>query len=253
MRINKFISHNTKYSRKEADNLIKQGLVKINSKIAQLGDSIKDDDKLYIKGTKIAKRTKFSVIMYHKQRGELVSKKDDRGRKIIYDSLPKGFSSWVSVGRLDFTSEGLLLLSDSVSVANALINSDLEREYYLKIKGQISEKVILAMQEGIKLHNEKKGAHAKTKITSMKIAPFLDYEIFGYSGGFTKLRVIINEGKNRELRRFFGHFDLEVMDLKRVAFGVLELGMLKPGKYRFLENNEYEKLRDFLRVNNIKY
>ncbi|MFG5142371.1 rRNA pseudouridine synthase, partial [Campylobacter lari] len=77
--------------------------------------------------------------------------------------------------------------------------------------------------------------------------------IFGSSGGYTKLKVIINEGKNRELRRFFGHFDLEVMDLKRVAFGALDLGMLKAGKYRYLENGEYEKLRDFLKTNNIKY
>ena len=87
----------------------------------------------------------------------------------------------------------------------------------------------------------------------MKFAPFLDFEIFGWSGGYTKLRVVINEGQNRELRRFFGYFDLEVMDLKRVAFGIVELGMLKAGKYRFLERGEYEKLRDFLKTNGIRY
>lgn len=253
MRINKFISHNSHYSRREADELIKQGLVKINNKIALLSDEVKADDKVFIKGRRLQKRTSFSVIIYHKQKGEIVSKKDDRGRKIIYDSLPKQFRNYLSVGRLDFASEGLLLLTDSPVIASSLMHSDLEREYYLKVKGIVNKQVIEAMQNGLEIQNEKKGAHAKTKITSMSFAPFLDYEIFGSSGGYTKLRVIINEGKNRELRRFFAHFDLEVMDLKRVAFGVLDLGVLKAGKYRFLEKGEYEKLRDFLKFNNIKY
>ncbi|MBF7041930.1 rRNA pseudouridine synthase [Campylobacter volucris] len=253
MRINKFISHNSKYSRREADELIKQGLVKINHKTAKLSDSVKEDDKIFINGKKLHKKTQFSVIIYHKQKGEIVSKKDDRGRKTIYDSLPRQFNTWLSVGRLDFASEGLLLLTDSPVIADALMHSDLEREYYLKVKGIVDKNVIEAMQNGLEIQNETKGAHAKTKITSMSFAPFLDFEIFGSSGGFTKLKVIINEGKNRELRRFFGHFDLEVMDLKRVAFGALDLGVLKAGKYRYLENGEYDKLRDFLKFNNIKY
>ncbi|AJC93370.1 rRNA pseudouridine synthase [Campylobacter volucris] len=253
MRINKFISHNSKYSRREADELIKQDLVKINHKIAKLSDSVKEDDKIFINGKKLHKKTQFSVIIYHKQKGEIVSKKDDRGRKTIYDSLPRQFNTWLSVGRLDFASEGLLLLTDSPVIADALMHSDLEREYYLKVKGIVDKNVIEAMQNGLEIQNETKGAHAKTKITSMSFAPFLDFEIFGSSGGFTKLKVIINEGKNRELRRFFGHFDLEVMDLKRVAFGALDLGVLKAGKYRYLENGEYDKLRDFLKFNNIKY
>lgn len=253
MRINKFISHNSKYSRREADELIKQGLVKINHKIAKLSDSVKEDDKIFINGKKLHKKTQFSVIIYHKQKGEIVSKKDDRGRKTIYDSLPRQFNTWLSVGRLDFASEGLLLLTDSPVIADALMHSDLEREYYLKVKGVVDKNVIEAMQNGLEIQNETKGAHVKTKITSMRFAPFLDFEIFGSSGGFTKLKVIINEGKNRELRRFFGHFDLEVMDLKRVTFGALDLGVLKAGKYRYLENGEYDKLRDFLKFNNIKY
>ena len=253
MRINKFLSHNTTYSRREADELIKQGLVKINQKIAQLNDEVKDEDKIFLKNKRIYKKTQFSVIIYHKQKGEIVSRKDDRGRKVIYDNLPKTFSTWLSVGRLDYASEGLLLLTDSPVIADALMHSDLEREYYLKVRGAVDKKVIEAMQNGLEIQNCTKGAHAKTKITSMKFAPFLDFEIFGSSGGYTKLRVVINEGQNRELRRFFGHFDLEVMDLKRVAFGILELGILKAGKYRYLERGEYEKLRDFLKTNGIRY
>lgn len=253
MRINQFISHNTKFSRREADELIKQGLVKINNKIAKLIDEVKDKDKISLKGKRIYKKKQFSVIVYHKMKGEIVSKKDERGRKTIYDNLPKEFASWLSVGRLDFTSEGLLLLTDSPVIADALMHSDLEREYYLKLKGKIDQKVIEAMQNGLEIKNEKKGAHPKTKISSMNFAPFLSYEIFGSSGGYTKLKVLINEGKNRELRRFFGHFDLKVMDLKRVGFGAIDLGVLKAGKFRYLQNSEYEKLRDFLKINAIRY
>ena len=91
MRINKFLSHNTSYSRREADELIKQGLVKINQKIAQLSDEVKEEDKIFLKNKRIHKKTQFSVIIYHKQKGEIVSRKDDRGRKTIYENLPKIF------------------------------------------------------------------------------------------------------------------------------------------------------------------
>ncbi len=254
MRINKYISHNTKYSRREADELIKQGFVKLNNHVVtDLSTQVSEVDKLKIKDKTIFKKTKFSMIVYNKPKGEIVSKKDDRGRKTIYDSLPKKFAHYLSVGRLDFASEGLLLLTDAPAIATALMNSDMERMYYLKIKGEVSEAMITAMKEGLVAADATRGAHEKSKIKSMEFAPFLAYKIMPSSGGYTKLKVIINEGKNRELRRFFGYFDCEVMDLKRVSFGRMSLDMLKSGKYRYLENSEYEDLRDFLKINKVVY
>lgn len=253
MRINKFISHNTNFSRREADELIKNGKVSVNGRVINDFCEVSGEEKIKIHGRLIKKKTEFSVIVYNKPKGELVTKKDDRGRRTIYDSLPKGFSKFVSIGRLDYASEGLLLLTDAPAIATALMNSDVEREYYLKIKGEISQDVKKAMQEGFFAKDATKGAHAKTDIKSMEFAPFVAYDIFGSSGGYTKLRVLIKEGKNRELRRFFGYFDLEVMDLKRVSFGRVELGMLKEGKWRYFEKNEYEDLRDFLKQNKIYY
>lgn len=254
MRINKFISHNSSYSRREADELIKQGKVKVNNKvITNLATKVSENDKIKIKDKMLFKKTKFTVIIYNKQKGEIVSKVDDRDRKTIYENLPKTFSKFLSVGRLDYASEGLLLLTDSPVIADALMHSDIERMYYLKVKGKVTDDVITAMQEGLEASDATKGAHAKTTITSMSFAPFLAYKIFGFSGGYTKLKVIINEGKNRELRRFFGYFDLEVVDLKRVSFGRMSLDGLKSGKFRYLESNEYDDLRDFLKVNKIYY
>ena len=109
------------------------------------------------------------------------------------------------------------------------------------------------MQNGLIAQDATKGAHPKSEITSMEFKPFLAYKILGSSGGYTKLKVIINEGKNRELRRFFGYFDLEVMDLKRVSFGRVDLGMLKSGKWRYLSTQEYDDLRDFLKENRVYY
>lgn len=254
MRINKFISHNTNYSRREADELLKQGKVTLNNRIvSDMGVSVSEDDKIKINGRLIKLKKEFTMLVYHKQKGELVTKSDDRGRKTIYDNLPRGFSKFVSIGRLDYASEGLLLLTDAPAIATALMASDIEREYYLKVKGEITEEVKTAMREGFFAADATKGAHAKTAIKSMEFKPFVAFEIFGSSGGYTKLRVMINEGKNRELRRFFGYFDLEVVDLKRVSFGRVDLGMLKEGKWRYFTNGEYDDLRDFLKTNKIYY
>lgn len=254
MRLNKYISHNTKYSRREADELIKDGLIKLNNEVVtNLSTQVSEEDKIKIKDKLIFKKTKFSMIVYNKKKGELVSKKDDRGRKTIYDSLPKKFAHYLSVGRLDYASEGLLLLTDAAAIASALMQSDMERMYYLKVTGNIDDNIINAMREGLVAADATKGAHAKSKITSMEFAPFLAYKIMESSGGYTKLKVVINEGKNRELRRFFGYFDKEVVSLKRVSFGRMNLDNLKSGKHRFLTNSEYEDLRDYLKSMQIYY
>lgn len=254
MRLNKYISHNTKYSRREADELIKDGSVKLNNEVVvNLATQVKDDDKIKIKDKQIFKKTKFSMIVYNKKKGELVSKKDDRGRKTIYDTLPKKFAHYLSVGRLDYASEGLLLLTDAAPIASALMQSDMERMYYLKITGSVSEAMITAIKEGLVAPDATRGAHEKSKITSMEFAPFLAYKIMESSGGYTKLKVVINEGKNRELRRFFGYFDSDVVSLKRVSFGRMNLDNLKSGKHRYLTSGEYDDLRDYLKSNGIYY
>ncbi len=240
------ISHNTRYSRREADELIKNAEVTLDGKVVtDLSTKVDFGDKIHIKGRRLYRKDHFSVIVYHKRKGELVTKKDDRGRKTIYDNLPKKFSHYLPVGRLDFTSEGLLLLTDSPNVAGKLMQSNLERIYYLKIEGEVTD----AMQEGMKngvFIDSKVGGHKNSDIESMQIAPFLGYKIIKNSPTFSKLKVAIKEGKNRELRRFFAYFDSNVVDLKRVSFGGIDLGMLKEGKTRFLTKSEYQSLHDFL-------
>lgn len=249
MRINKFISHNTKYSRREADELIKEQRVKCNNKVvSDFSIEVDENDKVTI-DNKIVKRRDglFTVLVYNKPKGELVTKKDDRGRKTIYHTLPQKYSHFIPVGRLDFASEGVLLLSDSPEIATALMESSLERIYNIKVQGTISRNAFEAMEKGISIEESKAGAHKNSTIDSMEFKPFAGYKILGQSGGYTKIRVAITEGKNRELRRFFAYFGNEVMDLKRVGFGGIELNALPTGKFRFLERNEYNNLKEFIR------
>lgn len=249
IRLNKFLSHNSNYSRREADKLIEEGKIRVNNKVVtDLATKVKSTDKVEI-GKKLIKEEKnklYTVIVYNKPKGEIVSKKDPQGRKTIYDGLEHKYKHFLSVGRLDYSSEGLLLLSDSVDIVNALMHSDLERVYKIKLNGVITPAVEQAMQSGIIIEDATSGAYKGTKIKSMSFAPFLAYDIQTNGTKHSKIKVVINEGKNRELRRFFAHFNLDVLDLKRLEYGGISLNNLPTGKSRYLTKEEYKNLRIFM-------
>ncbi len=246
MRLNKFISHHTTFSRREADKLIFEGKVKVNGRVVtNPAYDVVDGDKVLVNGKPVKRSTKYTCIVYNKPKGELVSKRDDRGRKTIYDSLPKKYKHFIPVGRLDFSSEGLLILTDSPKVAHALMNSDLPRVYKLRIKGDITPEMEEAMMEGIEVGVE--GAHEKTNQKKLKLEPFLNYQIIKNSPKYSTIKVAIKEGKNRELRRFFAHFGRDVLDLKRLSYGWVSLNALPTGKTRFFNKREYKLLKEFLK------
>lgn len=248
MRLNKYISHHSKYSRREADMLIEAGEVTLNKKVLKdFAYEVNEDEHIYLKGKMIKKNTELTVVVYNKPKGVLVTKKDDRGRTTIYHKLPGKYRHFMPIGRLDYASEGLLLLTDNTEAATALMESGLDRTYNIKIDKPITQEIITAMQEGLVLDDARAGAHEKSKIYSMEFAPFARYEIRAEGKSFTKLRVTITEGKNRELRRFFAHFDATVLDLKRVAFGGVELNNLPTDKTRYFTRKEYDDLHQFLK------
>ncbi|RUM68205.1 MAG: rRNA pseudouridine synthase [Sulfurovum sp.] len=248
MRLNKYISHHTKYSRREADKLIEDGDVTLHKKILKdFSYEVDENDLIYVKGKVIKINNELTVIAYNKPKGVLVTKKDDRGRATIYHKLPGKYRHFMPIGRLDYASEGLLLLSDNVEVVTALMESHLDRTYNLKIDKPITSKMIEAMQEGLVLDDARAGAHEKSKIYSMEFAPFAHFEIRSEGKNFTKLRVTITEGKNRELRRFFAHFDAKILDLKRIAFGGIELNNLPENKTRYFTRREYDDLHKFMK------
>jgi len=248
MRLNKYISHNTKYSRREADKLIEAGEVTLNKVVLKdFAYDVMEDDYIYLKGKAIKVTNEITVIVYNKPKGVLVTKKDDRGRATIYHKLSGKYRHFTPVGRLDYASQGLLLLSDSTEVVTALMESELDRTYNLKIDKPLSQEMIEAMKEGLVLDDARAGAHEKSKIYSMEFAPFAHFEVRGEGKNFTKIRVTITEGKNRELRRFFAHFEAKVVDLKRVAFGGIELNNLPENKTRYFTRREYDDLHKFMK------
>lgn len=252
-RLNKFISHNSRFSRREADELIKAGKVSIDGKV--IGDlSTKVGYKTIVKVNGRTVKVDFSrpstVIVYNKLKGEIVSKNDPQGRKIIYDTIGQKFNHFIPIGRLDYASEGMLLLTDDPKIATAIMTSDLERVYKIKIEGEVSKAMINAMDNGITLDDATAGAWDNTKTINMEFKPFLGYQVQTSSPKYSKLKVAISEGKNRELRRFFAHFGAKVVDLKRVSFGGINLNNLPSGKVRYLERDEYENLREFMKQQN---
>ena len=248
MRLNKYISHNTKYSRREADTLIEAGEVTLDKRaLKEFGYEVQEDDRIFVKGKAVKITSELTIIAYNKPKGVLVTKKDDRGRATIYHKLPGKYRHFTPVGRLDYASEGLLLLTDDVEVATALMESGLDRTYNLTIDKAVTNEMMNAMKEGLVLDDARAGAHEKSKIYSMEFAPFAHFEVRSEGKNFSKLRVTIKEGKNRELRRFFAHFDAKVLDLKRISFGGIELNNLPENKTRYFTRREYDDVHKFMK------
>lgn len=249
MRLNKYIAHHSSYSRREADKAIQDGYVRVDGEIETnpATDVEEGVNIVYVSGKQVSPRDKYTVIVYNKPKGELVTKSDPKGRRTIYDSLSKEYRHYIPVGRLDFASEGLLLLTDASKVASALMESDLERIYKIKIKGEVTSEMEAAMLNGMILDDATAGGHSHSKVTSMEFKPFIGYKIQKNEHNYSILKVALNEGKNRELRRFFAHFGAEIADLKRISFAEIELNNLPTGKVRFLSRSEYSALGKFLK------
>jgi len=249
MRLNKFIAHNSSYSRREAEKVIANGDVKIDKEVVT--DPARDVDEesgVYLHNKLLKVRDGFTVIVYNKPKGELVTKSDPKGRRTIYDTLGKRYGAYMPIGRLDFASEGLLLLTDSSEVADSLMTSKLERVYNIKVSGNVPADLQEAMKTGIHLDDATAGAHAESRTTSMDFAPFIGFKILKDHPKYSRLRIALNEGKNREIRRFFAYFERDVLDLRRVSFGGIELNSLPEGKTRFLEKSEYNSLHKYLKL-----
>ncbi len=250
MRLNKYIAHHSSYSRREADAAIQAGYVRVDDEI-QENPATQIDEKeavVFVSGKQITPQDKYTVIVYSKPKGELVTKVDPKGRRTIYDTLESKYKHFIPIGRLDYATEGVLLLTDASKIATALMTSNLERIYKVKIKGEVSQQMQDAMLNGLELTDATAGGHSHSKVTSMTFAPFIAYKIQKNEHNYSILKIAIAEGQNREIRRFFAHFGAEVADLKRVSFAGIELNNLPSGKTRFLTRVEYSGLFDFMKT-----
>ena len=204
--------------------------------MAIIGQLVSERDKFEIEGRsiKLLKKdpTKRRVLMYNKKVGEISSRNDPDHKKTIFDSLPKLKSGrWVSVGRLDINTSGLILFSNDGSFANNLMHpsSNIEREYVARVHGHVSEKIVNNLIKGVKLEDG--------------FAKFSDVQE-GRKGNTNQwFAMVIMEGRSREVRRLWESQGLEISRLKRVRYGNLFLpATLKQGAFKELTKSEISAL-----------
>lgn len=238
IRLNKFLSQAGIASRREADRMIAEGRVKVNSRVVfELGHKIDDQkDRVEVDGRKVKKEQALIYLMLNKPKGYLVTLKDPIQRPTVKDLVVALKKKVIPVGRLDYDSEGLLLLTNDGELAYRLTHPryKIRKTYLVKVKGEPNHSKLSKLEKGIFLDG-KKTAPAKVLLLEGNPKKSL-------------LKIEIHEGRKREVRRmceFIGH---RVLKLTRIGFAGLKLERLKSGKWRFLKPEEIKKLKKQVRL-----
>jgi len=217
-------------SRREMEQWIAAGRVRVNGEPAAIGTRVSARDRIQVDGRTVHFKhsAPTRVLMYHKPAGEIVSRDDPQGRPAVFDKLPRlRGAKWIAVGRLDFNTSGLLIFTTSGELANSLMHprNRVEREYAVRVLGALSEEQMGRLRGGVQLED------GPAQVESIEDA--------GGQGSNHWYDVVLHEGRNREVRRLFEALNLKVSRLIRVRFGPLRLpGHLKRGHLRELDERE---------------
>ena len=222
-------------SRREIERLIGEEKIRLNGQLAKIGDHVKVGDKVNIGNRRAVISgdvNRIRVLLYNKPEGEICTRKDEEGRKTVFDSIGTlRDGRWISVGRLDINSSGLLLFTNYGELANHLMHpsSEIEREYAVRVNGEVTSDIIKNLLKGVELEDG-----------LLKFDKIVDA---GGQGANHWYHVILKEGKNREVRRLWQSQDMRVSRLTRVRYGNLVLPRdLKVGKKVELSLEEIKQL-----------
>ncbi len=225
-------------SRREIERWIEAGRITVNNELAVLGVKVETTDIITLDGKRVrlsTKKLERRVIIYNKPEDEVSTRSDPEGRKTIFDRLPVSKSErWIAVGRLDLNTSGLMLFTNDGELANALMHpsSQIDREYAVRVKGEVNDNNLQALREGVLLDD---GMARFTDIQRGRNA----------TGANSWFYVVLMEGKNREVRRLWESQGLQVSRLKRVRFGnVFIPSSLKNGKYTELTKEQVDSLSE---------
>jgi 23S rRNA pseudouridine2605 synthase len=230
-------------SRREMERWITEGRVRINDRVAHLGDRVKDSDKVMVDGHTLKlyakEETLRRVLIYNKPEGEICSRKDPEGRPTVFDALPPlAQGRWIAIGRLDFNTTGLLLFTNDGDLANVMMHpsTQIDREYLVRVLGEVDEEMLKQLKRGVVLED---GPARFTDITRAKGAG--NNETAETANKF--FYVSIMEGRNREVRRLWDSQGITVSRLKRVRYGNVFLpARVKRGSWIEMPKEEVDAL-----------
>ncbi len=232
-RIQKILAQLGLGSRRQIEKWIAEGRIKVNGRIAKLGERLTDRDELILNGRPIDVLRRAGqptrVLIYYKPDGEVVTRRDPEARPVVFTQLPKlKTGRWIAVGRLDINTQGLLLMTNNGELANRLMHPSrrIEREYAVRVLGRVSDTVLERLRKGVVLDDGKAG--------------FDDIQPAGGDGANHWYKVVLSEGRNRIVRRLWESQGVKISRLIRVRYGPVMLPVkLKPRT--FYELNEKEK------------
>ena len=230
IRLNKYLADCGVGSRRQCDEYIADGVVKVNGKRAVVGQTVEERDVVTVEGRRVAPKTKLYYVMLHKPKGCVCTVRDDRGRKTVMDFIDLK-ARLFPVGRLDYDTEGLLLLTNDGEVANVLTHPShsIKKTYVARVSGAITESQRRQLEQGVEVDG-------KTTLPAQ-------VTLLESDGNHTRVEVVITEGRNRQVKKMFQSVGAEVEFLKRTAVGELHLGGLQRGKYRFLNEKEMQYIK----------
>jgi 23S rRNA pseudouridine2605 synthase len=243
-RIQKLLAHQGVASRRQVDLMLQQGRITVDGKPAKPGDQISGREKIALDGkliriTNLESRPR--VLMYHKPVGQICTRSDPEGRPDVFQNLPSLTQGrWVSIGRLDINTSGLILFTDQGELANRLMHPkyEIEREYAVRVHGAVNADMLRQLSQGVELDDG--------------MAKFDQIVDGGGEGTNHWYHVVLKEGKNREVRRLWESVGVEVSRLVRVRYDSFNLPKwLKPGKYRFFEEEVVKRLYHKLGLDDI--
>ena len=236
-RLQKFLAKSGIGSRRYCEELIKSKKIKVNGQIALIGSSVNKDDEVEYDGNIISfTESEIRLLMLNKPEGVLSSNKKEKNIPIVYDFLPEGKSKtrWISIGRLDINSSGLMLFTNDGTFANYCMHpsSSIDREYLVRARGDFTKEKKEKMLSGIKIEDD-----------IYRFTDIIEGEKQSSNQWFS---VCLMSGKNREVRKIFNAVGLEISRLKRTRFGPIFLpSSLKKGSYIELSSKEIDSIKNY--------